>query len=362
MADKITMSDMAAELGVSVATVHRALTNRGRINKETREKILELAKKMNYRPNLVARTLSSKKNIRIAFSSPDNFFYSEIIEGIKAAMEEYRHIGISTDFILTEDYSPHKQTEQLIRVLEDGGYDAVAISPTHTLLLNPIVEKFIAGGKPVITVNNDLGNTSRSCYVGENSYMSGHMAAQIYCDLMDEGSHIALMRSLVSAEGLHDRITGFMDYVSEQKKINILGIYDFYDNIGNAHEISKQILLTTRAKGIFCNSMMGTIGMARAAGELSPEKRPFMIGYDFNEEIETCIRENILYGILFQSPFSQGYYAVKLIRQLIDGSIPQAIQESPFFYIPTQLILKTNLIQIWNDKRIKISSQIELPV
>lgn len=90
-----------------------------------------------------------------------------------------------------------------------------------------------------------------------------------------------------------------------------MGIYDFYDNIENAHEISKQILLTTRAKGIFCNSMMGTIGMAHAAGELNPEKKPFMIGYDFNEEIETCIRENILYRILFQSPFSQVYCQIE---------------------------------------------------
>jgi hypothetical protein len=41
--------------------------------------------------------------------------------------------------------------------------------------------------------------------------------------ILGEGSHIALMRSLVSAEGLHDRITGFMDYMPEQKKNKYFG-------------------------------------------------------------------------------------------------------------------------------------------
>jgi LacI family transcriptional regulator len=56
---KITLSDIAKIAGVTIGTVDRAMHNRPGISEETRKRILEIAKKYNYRPDLIGRSLSS---------------------------------------------------------------------------------------------------------------------------------------------------------------------------------------------------------------------------------------------------------------------------------------------------------------
>jgi LacI family transcriptional regulator len=54
---RVTIVDLARELGVTPGTVSRALANDPRVKTQTREKIVELAQRLSYRPNLAARSL-----------------------------------------------------------------------------------------------------------------------------------------------------------------------------------------------------------------------------------------------------------------------------------------------------------------
>ncbi|MBU1206965.1 MAG: LacI family transcriptional regulator [Proteobacteria bacterium] len=98
-----TIKDIAREAGVSVATVSRALTEKDGMSEETRECILQIAKNLNYYPNLQARGLVAKKldvlgiiiprTSEFAFSNP---FYAEILKGIgKKAREDGQYLLFS---------------------------------------------------------------------------------------------------------------------------------------------------------------------------------------------------------------------------------------------------------------------------
>lgn len=344
MINKVTLSDIAKELGVSVTTVHRALIGKGRISEETRSKIVNKANELNYQSNIVASSLSSKKQYNIAYMCPNNFFYEEIINGAKAATKDQRIFGVKTDYILSEDYNPQVQIEQLNRIINDHFYDAVAISPCHKLLLNPLINELVDHGVPVITFNNDASTSKRICFVGENSYLAGQMPAQIYEKILPQDSNIAIMQSMVSAEGLALRVQGFVDYLSKKNKLKIIGIYDFYDNINDAYLASKQILLTTKTQAIYVNSMMGTIGTARAIKELGRQNDVFMIGYDFNEELSNYIQEDIIFGTLVQSPFKQGYYSIQLLCKILTSKM-NLLELNHHLLTNTHLLIKSNLIQ-----------------
>ncbi len=66
----VTIKDIAAVAGVSHSTVSKALNNASSVNKQTRQRILELAKHMNYTPNLAARNLANKRNRSIGLVWP----------------------------------------------------------------------------------------------------------------------------------------------------------------------------------------------------------------------------------------------------------------------------------------------------
>lgn len=66
---KLTIADIAEELGVSKTTVSRAISGKGRIGKETVQRVIECIEKNNYKPNSIAKGLANSKtyNIGIAF-------------------------------------------------------------------------------------------------------------------------------------------------------------------------------------------------------------------------------------------------------------------------------------------------------
>ncbi|MFT5641401.1 MAG: LacI family transcriptional regulator, partial [Cyclobacteriaceae bacterium] len=72
---KITIKQIAEKAGVSVGTVDRVLHNRGEVAKETREKVLKIAKEGNYSTNVFARSLKLNQSLRIAVILPDDNEY-----------------------------------------------------------------------------------------------------------------------------------------------------------------------------------------------------------------------------------------------------------------------------------------------
>ena len=63
---RVTIKDIAKEAGVSAMAVSRVLSNKGGISQETSERILAIAKKLNYRPNSIARSLRKQRTKTIA--------------------------------------------------------------------------------------------------------------------------------------------------------------------------------------------------------------------------------------------------------------------------------------------------------
>ncbi len=86
----VRLKDIAAELGVSVVTVSRALRDRPDIAEETKAKILDRVKRLNYRPNLTARSLVTGRSSLIGLVVPDLIhpFFAEIAKGLSAKLRE----------------------------------------------------------------------------------------------------------------------------------------------------------------------------------------------------------------------------------------------------------------------------------
>src|SRR5947209_18653989 len=82
----VTLADIARELGVSKMTISRAINNHPLINTETRERVLEVARRMNYQPNQYARALATKRSYLIGIVVPVlmNIYFSEVSSSFEA--------------------------------------------------------------------------------------------------------------------------------------------------------------------------------------------------------------------------------------------------------------------------------------
>lgn len=98
MKKKITIKQLAAELGVSVSTVSKSLHDSPEISQETREKVKAFAKLYNYRPNNIALSLKNKKTKTIGVIIPEvvHHFFAMVVRGVEqVAMERGYNVVIS---------------------------------------------------------------------------------------------------------------------------------------------------------------------------------------------------------------------------------------------------------------------------
>jgi LacI family transcriptional regulator len=97
----VTIYDVAREANVSMATVSRVVNGNPNVKPATRKKVVDVIKRLEYRPNAVARGLASKKTTTVGVIIPDisNTFYAELVRGIEdiATMYSYNIILSNSD-------------------------------------------------------------------------------------------------------------------------------------------------------------------------------------------------------------------------------------------------------------------------
>jgi len=94
-----TIRDVARAAGVSVATVSRVFNDSGPVRETTRRSIIEVARRLQYTPNLAARSLSTRRTATLGVLLPDLYgeFFSEVIRGIDQAVQrEGYHLLVSS--------------------------------------------------------------------------------------------------------------------------------------------------------------------------------------------------------------------------------------------------------------------------
>ena len=126
---RITISDIADALQISKTTVSRAISGKGRIGAETRERVLAYIEKYNYHPNPLAKGLAQLKTYNIGWVIPgdsdvtDLPFFQRCMMGISeiAANNDY-------DILLTMVYE--KDMSQLERIVQNHKIDGIVLGRT----------------------------------------------------------------------------------------------------------------------------------------------------------------------------------------------------------------------------------------
>ncbi|HEX8472191.1 MAG TPA: LacI family DNA-binding transcriptional regulator [Brevundimonas sp.] len=126
--DLVTISDVAAQAGVSTMTVSRVMNNRGAVKPETREAVLMAVEALGYAPNAAARSLASGglDRIGLLYSNPSAGYLSEFLLG---ALEGVQANGGQ---LTVEQCDDDAQSEiAAVRRLAAGGIRGLLLPPPH---------------------------------------------------------------------------------------------------------------------------------------------------------------------------------------------------------------------------------------
>lgn len=159
----LTIADIADALGVSKTTVSRAISGKGRIGSETRERVLKYIDAHNYTPNVIAKSLAQNKTYNLAVVMPGDYelidlpFFQNCIMGIQ-------EIASSFDYDMLLTVCNNADVTKLERIVRNRKVDGVILlrSFMDDVQVEYLQEKnvpFVITGssnyKGVVQVDND---------------------------------------------------------------------------------------------------------------------------------------------------------------------------------------------------------------
>ena len=120
----VTIKDVAKEAGVSPTTVSYVLNKTKSVSKDTQIRVIEAIKRLNYQPNVVARSLRSKKTNTVGLVICDlkNPFFAEVLQGIESYLGKKGY----TTLVIDTNYDPEKE-EKAIKTLLGKQVDGMII-------------------------------------------------------------------------------------------------------------------------------------------------------------------------------------------------------------------------------------------
>ena len=174
--DKIRIKDIARLAGVSAGTVDRVLHNRGEVSVRTREKIETVLKELDYRPNLYASALASKRHYKVAALLPKAGGYDywiEVLRGVDLAAKEYANLNIDVEQILFDQYDSRDFEASADRLLAANA-DAVLLAPIFKDPSIYLASRLDGRQIPYVFIDSDIEAANALSYFGMDSLQSGY--------------------------------------------------------------------------------------------------------------------------------------------------------------------------------------------
>jgi len=247
----ITMKEVAQRLNLSVSTISRAFTRSHLVELKTRQKIEDICKKLNYRPNLNARAIATKKTNMVGFIARiqnfETFVYNVermLYQNGYALQIELGHSGPKHESQIVESMldrhtdgiilcSRHYTDKiEAIEILRNTNTPFVVLGYYHDQTVSQVVEDLHAGSKTVIKhlISHGHSRIAMVTYQEGDPRISGYIQAH-----MEEGISID--------ENLIFRISPKMDELEEVIntliEIKTTAIFAMHDLMASIADISK---------------------------------------------------------------------------------------------------------------------------
>lgn len=315
----------------------RAIHRRGRISETTRRQILDKASAMGYIDDKITRFTTLKKKVQILALFPESpsFFYDMMKTGLNTALKEQNDSLVELKIV---DYDPEDSAgflNILKSSMQEDTLKGVLLVPSghfdSSLTLPGTAEI------PYITINTDLPESKRCCFIGQDLYQSGRLGGELIHKFSSEGKLLVL--SGYNGLWAHDeRVRGVEDLFNELDPGKDKTVLYCDDNINTAEELVYNAIDSDHDfSGVLTLTAASTLGAVHALKSLDVKERISLVGYDFNKELSNALDDGYCEALIGQNPELQGAYAFKLMYRILFND--QELKKE-FYVTPTELYLK----------------------
>lgn len=329
---KITIKDVAREAKVATSTVSRVLANSSRISEETKERVNEAIKKLNYTPSVVARSLANSKTRILAVILPQNAegffenpFFVQAMKGISMCAQ-------SENYYIMYAFKNENEDEWIKQFTEGNIVDGLFLfnAKDNDTTIDYLREKsvpFVIIGRPQET-NNIL-------WVDNDNFQAMYSLTQ---KLVEYGNKkIAFIGAKSQLNMSKDRLSGYKQGLFSRGidvDNNLIFEMSAFTEV-EGYNAAKMILMQSKIDAIITTDDLLAFGAQQAIKE--SEKNISLVGFN-----------NILLSQYKNPPISSvdinseklGFYASKLLIDKLENR-----ENSGYYIIDTNFVERDSIVK-----------------
>jgi len=239
--------------------------------------------------------------------------------GFSNAAAEYK--GVRSDFVGPQNYDPKAERDALDEAVQKKA-TGILISVADPAGLKDSIDKAVAAGIPVITIDSDAPSSKRLFFIGTNNYQAGFTGGQrLAKELKGKGNVVVF--TMPDQQNLLDRLRGYRDALAKTPDIKITRVVDIQGDPRIAFDTATQIVGKERDKvdAFVCleaqsgKEVAGVLNSYHVAGKT-------VIAMDTDQETLDWIQKGVIAATISQKPYTMAFVGMQMLDDLYHHKPP----------------------------------------
>jgi len=222
---------------------------------------------------------------------------------------------VRADFVGPQSYDPKGERDALDQAVQKKA-TGILVSSADAAILKDSIDKAIAAGIPVITIDSDAPSSKRLFFIGTNNYQAGFTGGQrLAQELKGKGSVVVF--TMPDQANLQDRLRGYKDALARTPEIKITRIVDIQGDPRIAFDTTTQIIGKERDKvdAFVCleaqsgKEIAGVLNSYQVTGKV-------VMAMDTDQETLDWIQKGLIAVTIAQKPYTMAFVGMQMLDNL----------------------------------------------
>ncbi len=224
-------------------------------------------------------------------------------------------LKVRSDFVGPQNYDPRAQRDALDQAVQKKA-SGILLGVTDPALLKDSIDKAVAAGIPVITIDSDAPSSKRLFFIGTNNYQAGFTGGlRLAQELKGKGNVVVF--TMPDQSNLQDRLSGYKNALAKTPDIKITRIVDIQGDPRIAFDTTTQIIGKERDKvdAFVCleaqsgREVAGVINSYKVTGKV-------VLAMDTDQDTLDWIKKGVIAATIAQKPFTMAFVGMQMLDNL----------------------------------------------
>ncbi len=272
--------------------------------------------------------------VGLSISTLNNPFFVDLRDGAQAAATKAK-----VKLLVLDAQNDSAREASQIEDLIQKKVSVIAINPTDSDAIVPIIKEINAAKIPVITVDRGANGGVVAAHIASDNVAGGRMAAEYVGKRLNGKGNVVMLEGIAGTSAARDRGKGFRDGLKKYPGIKLIAAQTADFDRAKGLTVMENILQAQKKiDAVFAQNDEMALGAVQAIEAAKRQKQIFVVGFDAIADALTAIKEGKMAATVAQQPKEMGRLGVEAAVKLLKKQpVPK------FTGVPLKLVTKATL-------------------